>query len=129
MSPPNSERVLAVLTIRCRYSRLMFASNPSMLDKSKPYPTNYISPPELNSFIAAAGNSTSGAGSSAPAGPESPSSTVDSEAANATTTTGAAGKSSAAIRLQSADKHIGRSLGLSPAVLVALAGLSISIFI
>lgn len=108
----------------------MFASNPSMLDKSNPYPTNYISPPELNSFIAAAGNSTSGPGAaSAPAGPESPSPTVYSEAANATTTTGAAGKSSAAIRLQSANKHIGRSLGLSPAVLVALAGLSISIFI
>ena len=84
-----------------RYSLLMFATNPSMLDSSKLFPADWpAAPPELISFVAQASSgsnsTTTGPGSSpgtvTGSGSGNPSGAA-ADAANASPSSGAAGKS------------------------------------
>ena len=47
----------------------MLATNPSMLDKAQPLPSNWTAPPDLNSFVVDNGAETaSGDGGASPSG-------------------------------------------------------------
>jgi hypothetical protein len=42
-----------------RYTRYMLASNPSMLDTTKPFPSDWVAVPDLNSFVTASNTTAS----------------------------------------------------------------------
>lgn len=84
-----------------RYNRYMFAVNPGMLDPTTPFPSNWTTPPDLNSFVVE-NNSTANDPVYGPVGGSASTSdsasagqgTATSAGADAAAATGAAGRSS-----------------------------------